>query len=74
MFGVTKVGDNTNTRLIREFIADSTADIDKLPHIHTPGTQGSSPENNCVHAGSTCFCIEDSSVWMLGNDDVWREL
>lgn len=25
-------------------------------------------------AGSTCVCLEDSSVWMLGGDMVWHEL
>ena len=24
--------------------------------------------------GSTCFVIEDSSVWMLGNDAQWHEI
>lgn len=25
-------------------------------------------------AGSTCLCIADSSVWMLGNDKIWHQI
>ena len=75
MFNITKVGNDINSRQVREFIADMVADIDKLPHINTRGTQTANEHlNDMVQAGSTCFCIEDSSVWMLGNDDVWHEI
>lgn len=43
-----------------EAVADDRADI-----------QEASTEYG---AGSTCFVIEDSSVWMLGNDDEWHEI
>ena len=26
------------------------------------------------NSGSTCIVLEDSSVWMLGNDSVWHEV
>jgi len=77
MFSITKVGNDINSRHIREFIADTVSGIDNLPHINARGTQNTteiSPVDDCVAAGSTCFVIENSSVWMLGNDDVWHEI
>ena len=75
MFSITKVGDDINSRKIREFVADTISDVDKLPHIKTKGTQeGIESLNDLVEAGSSCFVIENSSVWMLGNDDIWREI
>lgn len=44
-----------------EITADTVNDIDELP------TTG-------ISAGSTCFVIENSSVYMLGNDEVWHEI
>ena len=76
MYSITKVGDRTNSGGIREFVADKLEDISKLPHLKTRGEQQGSDtvSNDCVMAGSSCFCIENSSVWMLGNDDVWHEI
>lgn len=39
MYSITKIGDNTNTMGIRQFIADYISDIDKLPHINNKGIQ-----------------------------------
>ena len=77
MFSITKVGNEVSSREVREFIADLLSDVEKLPHIDTRGTQNAIHDDGLddpVHAGSTCFVIENSSVWMLGNDDVWREI
>lgn len=76
MFSITKVGNNINTRQIREFIADKITDIDNLPRKNMRGTQDTNEEsfNDMVSAGSICFVIEDSSVWMLGNDDIWHQI
>lgn len=76
MYSITKIGDRTNSGSIREFICDTLADVQNLPHISEHGVQqaNDSVSNSPVMAGSTCFCIEDSSAWMLGNDDVWHEL
>ena len=41
-------------------IVDLLEDLDILPTEWSPG--------------STCIVLEDSSVWMLGNDRVWHEL
>lgn len=76
MYSITKVGDRTNSGSIREFVADKLEDISKLPHLTVRGEQQGSDtvSNDCVLAGSSCFCIENSSVYMLGNDDVWHEI
>lgn len=43
-----------------EIVADERADVEELPVYFS--------------AGSTCFVIEDSSVYMLGNDSEQHEL
>lgn len=74
MFSITKVGNDINTRQIREFIADKSTDIDNLPRKNNRGTQNTNedPLNDIVSAGSKCFVIETSETYMLGNDDVWH--
>ena len=76
MYSITKVGDRTNSGSIREFVADKLEDIGKLPHLTVRGEQQGSDtvSNDCALAGSSCFCIENSSAYMLGNDDVWHEI
>ena len=56
---VYKNGDNTQSRLV-ELVADEVADIDSLDTSYYPG--------------STCIVLEDSSVWMLGPDEIWHML
>ena len=46
---------------VAELIADLKTDVEDLATYN-------------VGAGSTCLVIEDSSVWMLGNDNVWHEI
>lgn len=41
-------------------VADTNADVDKLPTDFAPG--------------STCLVIEDSSLWILGNDKIWHKI
>lgn len=74
MFSITKVGNDINTRQIREFIADKSTDIDKLPRKDIRGTQNTNedPLNDMVSAGSKCFVIETSETYMLGNDNEWH--
>ena len=76
MFDITRVGNNIDNRKIREFIADNLSDIDLLPHIKDRGKQTDKNDslNDIIDAGSTCFVIENSSVYMLGNDDIWHEI
>lgn len=54
-----KVTENFQSGVV-EVIADLRNDIVELPTHYG--------------VGSTCFVIEDSSVWMLGNDAAWHEL
>ena len=61
MYNVIKSSDNI-TPYIMEYVVSTRADIDTLPIKPT-----------CA-AGSTCICLEDSSVWMLGDDSIWHEL
>lgn len=74
MFSITKVGNDINTRQIREFIADQVTDIDKLPRKNKRGTQNTNEDslNDIVSAGSKCFVIETSETYILGNDDIWH--
>lgn len=46
-----------------EFVVDTRSDIQDLA-IKYPKSA----------AGSTCICVEDSSVWMLSGDGAWHEL
>ena len=43
-----------------EIIADFISDVDDLPTNYG--------------VGSSCLVLENSSVWMLGNDALWHEL
>lgn len=61
MFTLSTQGGSAPTYL-NEYIADTVADVMDLPH---------SPR--CM-VGSTCFVIENSSVYMLGNDNIWHEI
>ena len=61
MYNVIKSSDNI-TPYIMEYVVSTRADINTLPVKPT-----------CA-AGSTCICLEDSSVWMLGDDSIWHEL
>lgn len=61
MFTISKQSGKENAYLT-EYIADTLADIADLPHI-----------GECS-AGSTCFVIATSAVYMLGNDDIWHEI
>ena len=56
---ITAEGD-TITTYLKEIMADTRADIEKLPTSYL--------------AGSSCLVIEDTSVWVLGTDQVWHEL
>lgn len=59
MYSIKQQGDTVQTYVI-EAVADTRADIANLPTTWA--------------VGSTCLVIEDSSVWILGNDLIWHEL
>ena len=59
MYSIKQQGDTVQSYVI-EAVADTRADIASLPTTWA--------------VGSTCLIIEDSSVWILGNDLIWHEL
>ena len=59
MFTVTANGDNIQSSVV-EIVADNLTDITNLP--------------TTFGAGSSCIVLENSSVWMLGNDKAWHQL
>lgn len=59
MYNIKQQGDTVQNGIM-EAMVDTRADIETLPTKWL--------------AGSTCLVIEDSSVWILGNDKVWHEL
>lgn len=52
------------------FLCDTRSDIKLLP-THKKATK-EFPDK--VYAGSTVLVVEDASVWILNNADVWTEL
>ena len=59
MYRILKNGDTTQADIL-EITADNLTDISELP--------------TTCGAGSTCLVIENSSVWVLGNDKKWHQL
>lgn len=45
---------------LKQFILDKKTDVDKLPVD--------------IQTGSTAFCIEDSSVYMINSSGEWVEI
>ena len=60
MVKMTKTSDN-NIQYLNEYIADKKEDIKELI------------KEKCA-AGSICFCIEDSSVYMKTTEGKWKEI
>ena len=59
MYSVTTNGNNIQSSGV-EIVADTVADINELPVTFAPG--------------STCFVLEDGSVYMLGHDAAWHAI
>lgn len=58
-YKVIKNSDTTQPYVV-EIVADTTADVANLPTTYG--------------IGSDCIVLENSSVWMLGNDQTWHEI
>lgn len=58
-YKVISNGGNVQSSVV-EVIVDTLAEIAELP--------------TDFGVGSDCICLEDSSVWMLGNDKTWHEI
>ena len=52
-------GTNVQSTVV-EVVVDTLADLDEVP--------------TTFGVGSDCSVLENSSVWMLGNDKAWHEL
>lgn len=61
MYAATKTGGEI-TAYVMEFVVDNLSDIDTLPV---------SPK--CA-PGSSCLVLENSSVWILGIDNIWKQI
>ena len=59
MYTVTDNGNITQSSVVG-LVVDTLEEITELP--------------TTFGVGSTCICLEDSSVRMLGNDKHWHEL
>lgn len=58
-YKVIRNGDNTQSSVV-EIVVDTLSELSNLPTDYG--------------VGSDCICLENASVWMLGNDLVWHEI
>lgn len=59
-----------NSSLWRFFMCDYLSDIVNLPTANTEGQPQANDtvcKNKCC-PGSQCYCLQDSSLWVLGKD------
>lgn len=58
------------------FYCDSSADIANLPTSQNAGVQQGEDNVSCLPCakGSSCFCIGDSTLYILNSSDVWVEV
>lgn len=61
MISIREQGDRKTTYLA-EFVADTVAEVAELPVY--PNTA----------KGSACLVLENSSVYVLGGDNVWKKI
>lgn len=59
MYKITKQGDTNQYNLV-EYVCDLLTDVQDLPTTVAPG--------------STAIIIENTSVWMLSPEKIWKEL
>lgn len=58
-YKVIRNGDNTQSSVV-EIVVDTLSELSDLPTEYG--------------VGSDAIVLEDSSVWMLGNDNTWHQL
>ena len=61
MYATTKTSGNT-TVYVMEFVVDTLDDIASLP------------THPMCAPGSSCLVLENSSVWILGINNVWKQI
>ena len=75
-YWIQDIGNSTRAGY-RMYHCDYLADIANLPLNDKEGTQQGNDTVSCTkaHFGDQCLCLEDSSVWELGNEpNVWKKL
>lgn len=60
MYTIIQQGDSVSNYVL-QVVVDIKLDIEQLP-------------TKDWNTGSSAICLEDSSVWMLGNDKKWHEI
>lgn len=76
-YWIQETGNKYNMRNHRSYICDYVTDIEKLPRQNIYGEQQGNDTLSCTPcaAGSSCLCLEKSSVYILGKDtDEWQEV
>ena len=68
-YSVYRNSDRT-AAYVTELVADYLADIDET----ATGYDAENAVSTDFTPGSTCIVLENSSVWMLGNDKKWHEI
>lgn len=68
-YSVYRNSDRT-AAYVTELVADNLADIDET----SSGYDAEKAVSTDFTPGSTCIVLEDSSVWMLGNDKKWHKI
>jgi hypothetical protein len=64
---IVKSGGEGHGMNYREFIITAAADVANLPNSQTPAP-------NTADIGSVAYTQDMSKMYMLGPDDVWREV
>lgn len=67
MIKIVKSGGEGHGINYREFIITAAADVANLPNSQTPAP-------NTADIGSVAYTQDMSKMYMLGPDDVWREV
>jgi hypothetical protein len=67
MIKIVKSGGEGHGMNYREFIITAAADVANLPNSQTPAP-------NTADIGSVAYTQDMSKMYMLGPDDVWREV
>ena len=69
--------DASGRKDMRVYHCDYRSDIADLPLNDREGVQQGNNTISCTkaHFGDQCLCLDDSSVWELGNaENEWKEL
>ena len=76
MYWISESSKNYGSSQQVPFYCDSSADIANLPTSQNAGVQQGEDTVSCLPCakGSSCFCIGDSSLYVLNSSDAWVEV